>query len=158
MRRILALDLGTKCGWALGGEFGRRVASGTWILAPERQRRFEGGGMRWLRLRQFLDETMFSDATAPQQVVFEEVRRHMGVDAAHAYGAALGIVTSWCEGLVLPYRAVPVGTIKKFATGKGNALKLAMIAAAKIRWGVDAVDDNEADAVALLYLAMEGAK
>jgi Holliday junction resolvasome RuvABC endonuclease subunit len=40
---------------------------------------------------------------------------------------------------------VPVGTIKKAATGKGNASKADMIAAAK-RAGCFTEDDNEADA------------
>jgi crossover junction endodeoxyribonuclease RuvC len=147
--KILALDPATKTGWALG-EDGKRVASGTWDLAPTSQRRFEGGGMRWLRLRRLLDEV----AGVPGLVVFEEVRRHAGVDAAHAYGGALAEITAWCEAHSVPYQAVPVGQIKKFATGRGNADKPAMIEAARNRWGVEPVDDNEADAVALLHLAI----
>ena len=81
--KILALDLGSHTGWALGIA-GSYAASGTWDLAPARQRRFEGGGMRWLRLRQFLDQVGDVD-----RVVVEEVRRHAGVDAAHVYGGAL---------------------------------------------------------------------
>jgi len=42
--------------------------------------------------------------------------------------------------------------IKKHATGKGNAGKAAMIAAARAR-GFDPQDDNEADALALLAWA-----
>ena len=40
------------------------------------------------------------------------------------------------------------------ATGKGNAPKDAMLAAVR-RWGYAPVDDNEADAIALLHLAIE---
>jgi Holliday junction resolvasome RuvABC endonuclease subunit len=49
---------------------------------------------------------------------------------------------------------VPVGTIKKHATGKGNAPKQAMIDAGRAR-GFDPADDNEADAIALLMWAIE---
>ena len=51
-------------------------------------------------------------------------------------------------------KGVPVGTIKKHATGKGNAGKSEMIVAAKVR-GHNPVDDNEADALALLHWAIE---
>ena len=51
------------------------------------------------------------------------------------------------------YQGVPVGTIKKYATGKGNANKAAMIAAMQAL-GFQPADDNEADALALLHWAM----
>jgi Holliday junction resolvasome RuvABC endonuclease subunit len=47
-----------------------------------------------------------------------------------------------------------VGTIKKHATGKGNADKVAMVEAMQLR-GHPVTDDNEADALALLYWALE---
>jgi len=49
---------------------------------------------------------------------------------------------------------VPVGTIKRFATGKGNANKAAMMEAARKR-GFSPTDDNEADAIAILLWAVE---
>jgi Holliday junction resolvasome RuvABC endonuclease subunit len=49
---------------------------------------------------------------------------------------------------------VPVGTIKRHATGRGNADKDAVIAAVRAL-GFDPVDDNEADALALLDWALE---
>ena len=60
--------------------------------------------------------------------------------------------TSWAEFDDLSYEGVPVGTIKRHATG--NAPKEAMIAAAKAR-GVSAVDDSGADANALLFWAVQ---
>ena len=42
---------------------------------------------------------------------------------------------------------MPVGTIKKHATGKGNASKDDMIASVRLR-GHNPADDNEADALA----------
>ena len=82
------------------------------------------------------------------------MRRHAGVDAAHAYGGFLATLTAWCEHHQIPYSGVPVGTIKKHATGKGNADKQAMVEAAR-RIGHHPQDDNEADAIMLLMWAIE---
>lgn len=145
---ILALDLGTTTGWAL------RLVDGTTTSGSEsfRPQRFEGGGMRYLRFRRWLTEVKQS-ADGIHAVYFEEVRRHAGVDAAHAYGGFLAHLTAWCEHHNIAYQGVPVGTIKKHATGKGNAGKEAVIAATRA-WGFDPADDNEADALAILHWAL----
>jgi Holliday junction resolvasome RuvABC endonuclease subunit len=78
----------------------------------------------------------------------------VGTDAAHVYGGLLAHLTAWCEAQVIPYQGVPVGTIKKHATGKGNADKAAMMAAMHTR-GHSPSDDNEADALSLLHYVME---
>ena len=140
---ILALDLGTKCGYAIGMACGS-VVSGVWDLSG---RRYEGGGMRYLRFRRHLADV--HAATPLHAVAFEEVRRHAAVDAAHVYGGLLAHLSAWCEEHAVPYQGVPVGTIKKFACGKGNANKEAMIAAAR-ELGFNPADDNEADALILL--------
>jgi Holliday junction resolvasome RuvABC endonuclease subunit len=146
---ILSLDLGTRTGWALLGRDGS-ITSGSESFKPQR---FEGGGMRYLRFKRWLTEIKQS-ADDIDAVYFEEVRRHAGVDAAHAYGGFMAQLTAWCEHHNTPYQGVPVGTIKKHATGRGNASKDEMIAAARLRGHVPA-DDNEADALALLHWAVE---
>jgi Holliday junction resolvasome RuvABC endonuclease subunit len=148
----LALDLGTHTGWALRQQ-DHSITSGTEPFSP---RRFEGGGMRYLRFKHWLQE-LRRTAGELHAVYFEEVRRHAGVDAAHAYGGFLAHLSAWCEHHRIPYQGVPVGTIKKHATGKGNASKDAMVAAMRAL-GHQPVDDNEADALALLHwaIAQEG--
>lgn len=141
---ILALDLGTKTGWCVGSKGAH--ASGTWNLAGGR---FSGGGMRFVHLRQRLEELRAGYKLTA--VYFEEVRRHRGVDAAHVYGGMLAILTAWCEENGIPYEGVPVGEIKKSFTGKGNSDKNAMIAEAEKR-GYEVVDDNQVDAIALFVL------
>ena len=144
MTATLALDLGTTTGWAIRtGD--SHITSGSQSFKPGR---FEGGGMRFLRFRQWLTETKAA-SEGLRAIYFEEVRRHLGVDAAHAYGGFLATLTAWCEHHQIPYQGVPVGTIKKHATGKGNASKEAMLASAR-SMGHDPADDNEADALALL--------
>jgi hypothetical protein len=146
---LLALDLGQKTGWAVRNADGA-IASGTVEFKPGR---FEGGGMVFLRFRAWLQEV---DETAGGigAVYFEEVRFHHGVTAAHAYGGFLAHLTAWAEMFKIPYRGVPVGTIKRHATGRGNADKEAVIAAVRAL-GFDPADDNEADALALLDWALK---
>jgi len=149
---VLALDLGTKLGWAIG--FGRDdILHGTMEFKTGR---FEGGGMRWLRFRKWLNG-MMADHGPIEGIYFEEVRRHIGTDAAHLYGGFVSQLTHWCELREIPYQGVPVGTIKKSFTGKGNANKDAMIAEAKKR-GFTPETDNDADAIALLLCVLDERK
>ena len=164
---IIGLDLGTKCGWAVLSngvlsEKGARLGSGTWDFSVKRH---EGGGMRYVRfanaLRELLSKWSFACITNGDSVhvAFEEVRRHRGVSAAHVYGGLMATLQAVLEDREskIPYISIPVGTIKKHATGKGNASKEQMITAAKKQWQVEGwelKDDNEADAlwVASAYL------
>lgn len=146
---LIALDLGTTTGFALKPTDGA-IVSGTVSFRPSR---YDGGGMRYLRFRGWLD-SVAADIGAIATVHHEEIRRHLGTDAAHVYGGLLAILTAWCEQHGIAYQGVPVGTIKRYVTGKGNANKAAVIAAIRTR-GFDPVDDNEADAIAILLWAME---
>lgn len=140
---VVGIDPGTSCGWAVRYPDGA-YCSGTWDL---RARRHEGGGMRFLRFTKYfaelLDGLRYGDGII---VGYEEVRRHMGVDAAHVYGGIIGALSARCEELQIPYSGYPVGTVKKLATGKGNASKDAMVEAAVDKWpgyewsGYDEVD------------------
>jgi Holliday junction resolvasome RuvABC endonuclease subunit len=148
-RVLLALDLGTTTGWAL------RLADGAVVsgIVSFRTSRFDGGGMRFLRFRGWLDHVL-TDAAGIGALYFEEVRRHIGTDAAHLYGGFLATLTAWCEQHAIPYQGVPVGSIKRHVAGKGNADKAAVIAAVRAR-GFHPEDDNEADALAILLWAIE---
>ncbi len=144
--KILALDMATKTGWAtLNGQ----KNSGVQDLSLKRG---ESAGMHFLRFRAWL-RVMQSLLGGIDLIVYEQ--------AHHRGGAA----TQLCVGLVtetLAFAAVinaetmPVhtATLKKWATGKGNAGKPLMIKAAQGR-GWDPADDNEADAELLLDYALE---
>ena len=137
---MLALDLGTTTGWALRAPDGL-ITSGTVSFRPSR---YDGGGMRYLRFTNWLTE--LDQLSGPIAAIWcEEVRRHAGTDAAHVYGGLMATLTAWAELRGVPYQGVPVGTIKRHATGHGNAPKQAMIAAARAL-GFSPTDDNEADA------------
>ncbi|RJQ29227.1 hypothetical protein C4571_02080 [Candidatus Parcubacteria bacterium] len=139
-QRTLALDPATKCGWAL--QDGKQIISGVWDLSTHR---YEGGGMRYVRLKKYL-----RDIGPVDLLTFEEVASHKGTAAAHVYGGIVATITGWCEEQLIPYQGIPVATIKKHATGKGNANKEKMCEAFKARNGRDPIDDNEADAWWLL--------
>ena len=148
-RTILALDLGTTTGWAIRG-YDSLITSGTVSFKPGR---FDGGGMRYLRFTNWLTE--IDRLSGPIAAIwFEEVRRHAGTDAAHVFGGLLATLTAWAELRGIPYAGTPVGTIKRHATGKGNANKQAMIDAVQAH-GFSPADDNEADAIAILLWAIE---
>jgi len=146
---ILALDLGTTAGFALRTEVGA-IVSGTVSFRPSR---YDGGGVRYLRFRAWLD-SVATDVGGINVIHYEEIRRHLGTDAAHIFGGLLATLTAWCEQRSIAYQGVPVGTIKRFIAGKGNADKDAVIAAIRAR-GFSPADDNEADALAILLWAIE---
>ena len=151
LKTILCLDLGSMCGFALltVSAAGFFIISGVWDFRPGR---FDGAGMRFVRFRTQLLELMASRQI--DAVYFEEVRRHLGADAARIYGALFGQLTEVCEARRIPYEGIPVGTIKRSFTGKGNATKELMIAECVAR-GWTPKDDNEADAIALAYYIHE---
>jgi crossover junction endodeoxyribonuclease RuvC len=168
---ILSLDLGTKTGWKIGDR--SMNLSGVWDFSNSR---FDGGGMRFVRFLKSLNE--LAAATKPDLVVYEEVRRHMSNDAAHTYGGFWSHLAAWCDGQdpQIPYNAVPVGRIKIFATGHGNAPKtdadkekrnaklrakgkkeydgLSVMGAMR-GLGLNPQDDNESDAMALWAYAQK---
>lgn len=148
--RLLALDFGADMGWAMLDN--GIVTSGVWHLSKSSQSRFEGGGMKFVRFLRLLKEL-----PVPDRVAFEEVRRHLGVNAAHAYGGYLSHLQSWCEASqpAIPYEGIPVASIKKRATGKGNASKEEMIAAATDLLRIVPSNDDEADALWILLLMAE---
>lgn len=135
---ILAIDLGTKLGWALSD-----LEAGTINLSAHRNH--ESPGMRFVRFRKWLREMLDSGVDL---VAYEDVRRHQGTEAAHVYGGLLAILQEECDSrqVPVPYTGVGVGAIKRHACGKGNADKGLMVAAAGRRWPDFRGDDNEADA------------
>ncbi|MEG3637671.1 crossover junction endodeoxyribonuclease RuvC [Magnetococcus sp. PR-3] len=146
-RVVLALDLGSQLGWALHHPDGT-ITSGSVSFKPSR---FEGGGMGWVRFADWLDHMHFSHTIS--QISFELVRGHSGTLAAQVYGGFLAYLTGWAEKNSVPYQGIAVGTIKKHATGKGNASKAQVIHAMK-RLGHNPEDDNAADALALLHYVL----
>ncbi len=173
---ILALDLATTTGWALRARDGS-VTSGVQRFDLARG---ESPGMRFLRLRRWLQELVESapfmvggvsldvnerpraqEATTKLVDVISYERAHHRGGAATA--VCVGMATVMLEEaarLGIEVSPVATTTLKKHATGSGRAGKDEMIAAASKRWhsvypsGVE--DDNQADALCILAWACDG--
>lgn len=143
---ILAIDPATKCGWAY--TIGGRVEYGTKDFSNSQ---WHGAGMPFLRFQKFLLETLHKSSF--HLIAYERVERHTSTYAAHMYGGWKSSIQLVGEKLEVPYTGYTVQDIKKFWTGKGSAKKDAMINEANKR-GFNPPDDNAADALAILHLAM----
>jgi hypothetical protein len=143
--KILALDLATKTGYATNT--GR--ISGVQAFDV---RRGESPGMRFLRCRSWLNE-MLKLMSSIDLIVFEQAHHRGGAATACCVGLVSTVLIFTAEHGI-ETMAVHTGELKRWATGKGNAGKPAMIKAARGR-GWSPVDDNEADAALLLEYAME---
>jgi Holliday junction resolvasome RuvABC endonuclease subunit len=140
--KILALDVATHCGFAI-----TRDVYGVWDLTPKRD---ESMGMRLIRFRSKMNDILKSENI--NLVVFERPGgRHVG--AVIVQSELQGQVKVICEDHKLEYRGYSSQEIKKYATGKGNCGKPAMINAARVKLGYMGDNDNEADALWLLELA-----
>ena len=143
--KILALDLGTKCGYAFSDG-----QSGVWNFKPSTH---ETAGERYRKFWGAIESAI--KLTGVTFIVYEEVHAHIGVEASHVYGAFVGILQALCLNNKIEYKGVPVQTIKKHATGNGNAKKDDMIVAATLKFSkVNVIDDNHADALHLLDYAI----
>lgn len=144
---ILALDLASTTGWAIGSDT-QTIASGTWDIAP---RRGESPGMRYLKLRAKLNMALaaFPDL---KTIYYEQAHHRGGAATEYAAGCATH-VQSWCAEHGIEHGMRHSATIKRHATGRGGASKEAVIAAMR-RLGHTPADDNEADALALLRLVL----
>lgn len=74
---------------------------------------------------------------------------------AHAIGELGGIMRLAWRRSGVPFAEVPPNALKKYATGKGNAAKEAVLAAAIRRLEYEGDDHNEADALWLLAMATD---
>jgi len=148
MNAILALDLATQTGWAYSSA--GMVSSGSEGFQITKK---EGPGQRFLKFRSWLRDQI--EIVKPELIVFEEVMRWSSGAAAKCYCGLLAILQTECEAKDIRYEGVHVGTIKKAATKNGAASKEQMISAAKAR-GYAPTDDNEADAIHLLHIYLDG--
>ena len=151
---VLALDLGTKTGWALYN--GNKILSGVEdfsLKANEKERQ----GKRFEKFEEFLD-IMHKEYNI-NHVFFEKVMQHHKSRAAAAiYNGFWAVLINWCEKNKINYVGMAVGTIKLFIAGKGNASKDDVINSVKNKGFSDIKDDNEADALALLLYAIGSVK
>ena len=146
--RVAGLDLGTNCGIAWADIMpGQRVEDATLILGQWDLSvgLYDTGPLRHIRLKQFLS------ILDPRLLMFEDVKfspneKEFKGRSAKAIIARCGTsqeflgglkvtATTWCEERGIPAHGLNISEIKRYATGKGNANKVAMIEAANAQFG-----------------------
>ena len=139
---ILALDIATKTGWAPD------VDSGVIDLSLKRG---ESPGMKTVRFQARVKELI--DLVRPNLVVYEQpggLHKSSIIDSAKM----IGVLEVLCEKRGINISSYTAPSIKKHATGSGNAGKPKMVAAARDKWpDIRIIDDNHADALWLWDLA-----
>lgn len=141
--KILSLDLATRTGWATNIPEGH-ITSGVDTFDVKRG---ESPGTRYLRFVQWLREKI--EIIDPIIVYYEKAHHRGGAATEVAAGFATHLQSTLAE-LRVNHAAVHTGTLKKHATGKGNANKEDMIVACQKAFHITPIDDNEADAIWLL--------
>lgn len=151
--KILALDLATKTGWAFWD--GTRIESGMQDFTKQRG---ESNGMLFVKFNRWLGE--FSrTGNRPELIVYEQTFAAFGKGGGgFMTEISIGLITrvqEFCVVHGIDHSALHNATLKKWATGAGNAKKEAMKLEASRRAGRTISDDNEADAYLLALWAKE---
>jgi len=143
MNTILALDMATKTGWATSGPSGVATSG----VENFRKRAGDSRGMIFIRFEAWLSEICRS--VSPRVIVYERPHAR-GRAANEVLNGMLAYLAGTAEKMGIEYADCPSSTLKLFATGKGNASKVEMMAAYRAKWGREPIDDNESDARWLL--------
>ena len=144
---ILALDTATKTGWAITQD-GKLIESGVQDFTKQRG---DSNGILFLNFRIWLTKMLLRNIT----LVVYEMAHHRGGAATEICVNLTGRVQEMCSELKIEYTAIHSNTLKKWATGVGNADKQEMMVRASIELGRRPLDDNEADAVLMAKWASE---
>lgn len=144
--KILALDLGSKTGWAIGnGKVAKEFGEVNFV----RRGLFDGGSFHEADL--FLGEKVLS---ADLVVVERPNGRMPGFHAYRVLFGLYGLVENVCFSYSRPLHSYAATTIKKSWTGSGRAKKPEMVdRALLIKAYKDVKSHNVADAIALYHLA-----
>jgi len=137
---ILGIDPASKTGWCLMRS-GRVYESGTQDFTKSKG---ESNGAVYLRFRTWLKSLLSNHQI---KIVVYEYTYSRGQAAEEILTNLRGRIQEECTVLSVEFAAVPATTLKKWATGKGNAKKDQMMARAVAYLGRPPIDDNEADAV-----------
>lgn len=181
---ILALDCATKTGWCLWDN-GKIIESGVQDFAKQRGEsngamflRFRhwlksmiiGFGFKGIVAPSDLERLRYGDGLVVKvsndeelvpfpmnkiSFVIYEQAHHRGGAATEISVNLTGRVQEICAELGIEFASVHTGTLKKFATGRGNTDKSEVMAKAREILGREPLDDNEADAVMLAKYASE---
>jgi len=158
---ILSIDPAEHCGFAIGSTGFGLLDSGMWFLGPTKRKKKgeakEPDGKKLVRLTEHLADLW--GIHNYDTVVYETPAFGTYPLALISHAKFIAVIEACCETNGWAYRGYAPTQIKKFACGSGNAKKADMLRVARDRFLVDKTDvsDDEADAVALLHLALRDA-
>ncbi len=144
--RILGVDLGVSCGWALlDTETGEFVNSGAVLLFA--RGRDKEDHARYVHLAEWIRAWVSDETEGPDLIAYEKVEHAPAVDSAHSYGGLRGVLLLTAAEHGVRYLGVNVAKVKKAAGLRSHASKDQILAAARARWpGYEFASDDEADA------------
>jgi len=148
-KRIVGLDLASSAGVSfcdiIPGQpvTDGKIIGGQWDLSLSN---YDTQSMRTLRLQAFL-EVLNPDLILYEEVKFTGTNPAPGasltaivaraVRGAQVVHSLCAVLTHWAEMRDIPTEAVPIGVIKKYATGKGNSGKAVMIESCNAKFGTN---------------------
>ena len=147
---ILALDLGTTTGWALRGPTARSPAA----RCRFRPSRYDGGGMRYLRFRSWLDQLADERRPDRRDPLRRSATAHRDRRGAHLWRSARHAHRVGRAARRSPTKARRSARSNVTSPARATPTKTAVIAAVRAR-GFSPADDNEADALAILLWAID---
>jgi Holliday junction resolvasome RuvABC endonuclease subunit len=143
--KILALDVGTHCGWAALS--GGSISSGCEDFTLKRG---DSPGLKFLKFSQWFFDQL--NKFRPDLVVYEQAHFRGGY-ATELLVAFTTRIMEFCAARGIEYAAVYSGTLKKWAVGDGRADKPTMMRKMVIHMGRPITNEHEADALWLLFYA-----
>lgn len=144
MKRIVAFDLGSTFAMAT-------VIDGA--LHTEKITRDSKVQLREHWLAQVMGYVGNICGQMKPELIFYERPFARGMAATRMGWGLAGVIEAVASHYNIPVLDMPPATIKKWATGSGNASKEEMTATAQMMYGYAGDDEHEADAVCALYYA-----
>lgn len=141
---IAAIDQATLCGISYEKAGTNKAVVDLWDLNLKGK---QSQGMKWIlfesRLKKFLLENEIL-------LVAYELPAGQHKNAIIHASKLICIIEKICCEIEIDYIEFSAKSIKKFATGNGNAGKPLMVEYAKKLWGYEGEDDNESDSLHIL--------
>lgn len=143
---VLALDLGTYCGWAV-----RRIdQSIDYGEQPFQRKSGEPEGKRLYRFMQWLRLKVKQEQVG--LIAFEDVLFQSSQAQTRLWSGWLTCTLLAAEYANIGAKGFPTNVVKQTASGHGGAGKPRMMASAKSLYAIERmIDDNEADALCTLH-------